>query len=114
MARKKSKSTTSNRQSVTTTAQNRYLIKQILGKWKTQRQAPVTLPPLPNLSIDRVPSRKTPTLLNEQIGRNRLKQPERREVDKIARKETVCKTRPDSKKAQKGAGGSKKFVPWCK
>ena len=111
MARKKR---ASNRQSVTTTAQNRNLIKQILGKWKTQRQIPVTLPPLPNLSIDRVPSRKTPTLLNEQIGRTRLKQPERREVDKIARKETVCKKRPDSKKAQKGAGGSKQFVPWCK
>lgn len=113
MARKK-RNTNNTLTAPRSPAVNRNLIKQILGKWKTQRQVPVTLPPLPNLSIDRVPSRKTPNLLNEQIGRNRLKQPERREVDTIARKETVCKTRPDSKKAQKGAGGSKKFVPWCK
>lgn len=113
MARKKS-NTRNTLTAPRSAAVNRNLIKQILGKWKTQRQAPVTLPPLPNLSIDRVPSRKTPTLLNEQIGRNIRKQPERREVDTIARKELVCKTRPDSKKAQKGGGGSKKFVPWCK
>lgn len=25
----------------------------------------------------------------------------------------VCKERPDSRKARKGSGGSKDFVPWC-
>jgi len=114
MARKKSSSKT------TTTKQNRNLIKQILGRWRTQRKAPVTLPPLPKLSIDqflsndRVPSRKTPILLAEQTGRNRPSQPEKQSVDKIARREKVCKQRPNSKKAQKGTGGSKEFVPWCK
>jgi len=116
MARKKS-SNSSKRNNTTTTKQNRNLIKQILGRWKTQRKAPVTLPPMPNLSIDRVPSRKTPILLNQQTGRkvnNRQTKPEKQSVDNIARRKKVCKQRPDSKKAQKGTGGSKEFVPWCK
>lgn len=25
-----------------------------------------------------------------------------------------CKKRPDSKKARKGGGGSREFIPWCK
>ena len=115
MARKKSNS--SIKKNTTTTKQNRNLIKQILGRWRTQRKAPVTLPTMPNLSIDRVPSRKTPILLNQQTGRkvnNRQTQPDKQSVDKIARREKVCKQRPDSKKAQKGTGGSKEFVPWCK
>jgi hypothetical protein len=98
-------------------AVNRNLVKQILGRWRTQRKAPITLPSLPDLSIDRVPSRKTPILLNQQTGRkvnNRQTQPDKQSVDKIARREKVCKQRPDSKKAQKGTGGSKEFVPWCK
>ena len=34
--------------------------------------------------------------------------------DKARRKKKlVCKERPDSKKASRGTGGSKKFVPWC-
>ena len=116
MARKKS-SGSSKKNNTTTTKQNRNLIKQILGRWRTQRKAPVTLPSMPNLSIDRVPSRKTPILLNQQTGpkvNNRQTQPDKQSVDKIARREKVCKQRPDSKKAQKGTGGSKEFVPWCK
>lgn len=116
MARKKT-SSSSKKNNTTTTKQNRNLIKQILGRWRTQRKAPVTLPSMPNLSIDRVPSRKTPILLNQQTGRkvnNRQTQPDKQSVDKIARREKVCKQRPDSKKAQKGTGGSKEFVPWCK
>ena len=113
MARKKS-SSSSKKNNTTTTKQNRNLIKQILGRWRTQRKAPVTLPPMPNLSIDRVPSRKTPILLTQQTGRKIRSQPDEQSVDKIARREKVCKKRPDSKKAQKGTGGSKEFVPWCK
>ena len=86
----------------------------LVGRWRTQRKAPVTLPPMPNLSIDRVPSRKTPILLIQQTGRKIRSQPDEQSVDKIARREKVCKQRPDSKKAQKGTGGSKEFVPWCK
>ena len=95
-------------------AVNRNLVKQILGRWRTQRKAPITLPSMPNLSIDRVPSRKTPILLTQQTGRKIRSQPDEQSVDKIARREKVCKKRPDSKKAQKGTGGSKEFVPWCK
>lgn len=28
-------------------------------------------------------------------------------------REVHCKRRPDSKKATRGSGGSKRFVPWC-
>lgn len=66
MARKKSSSKT------TTTKQNRNLVKQILGRWRTQRKAPITLPPIPTLSIDRVPSRNNANSYNERIGVNRL------------------------------------------
>ena len=79
MARKKS-SSSNKKNNTTTTKQNRNLIKQILGRWRTQRKAPVTLPSMPNLSIDRVPSRKTPILLNQQTGRkvnNRQTKPEK-------------------------------------
>ncbi len=113
MARKKRTSSSSNK-TTTTTKQNRNLIKQILGRWRTQRKAPVTLPTLPALSIDAVPSAIASTPLKQRRGRERSKQPEKQSVDKIARKEKICKTRPDSKKAQKGTGGSKEFVPWCK
>ena len=117
MARKKSKRNSTQLTASRSAAVNRNLVKQILGRWRTQRKAPITLPSMPNLSIDRVPSRKTPILLNEQTGRkvnNRQTQPDKKSVDKIARSEKVCKQRPDSKKAQKGTGGSKEFVPWCK
>ena len=66
MARKKNSSKT------TTKKQNRNLVKQILGRWRTQRKAPVTLPPMPSLSIDRVPSRNNANSLFERIGVNRL------------------------------------------
>ena len=66
MARKKRNSKT------TTTKQNRNLVKHILGRWRTQRKAPVTLPPMPTLSIDRVPSRNNANSLNQRIGVNRL------------------------------------------
>ncbi len=70
MARKKSSSSKKN--NTTTTKQNRNLVKQILGRWRTQRKAPVTLPPMPTLSIDRVPSRNNANSLIERIGVNRL------------------------------------------
>ena len=34
-------------------------------------------------------------------------------LDKDKTRKT-CKKRPDSRKAQKGGGGSRDFVPWCK
>jgi hypothetical protein len=117
MARKKRNRNTTQLTAPRSAAVNRNLVKQILGRWRTQRKAPITLPSMPNLSIDRVPSRKTPILLTQQTGRkinNRQTQPDKQSVDKIARREKVCKQRPDSKKAQKGTGGSKEFVPWCK
>jgi hypothetical protein len=114
MARKKRNRNTTQLTAPRSAAVNRNLVKQILGRWRTQRKAPITLPSMPNLSIDRVPSRNTPILLTQQTGRNRSKQPEKQSVDKIARREKICKQRPDSKKAQKGTGGSKEFVPWCK
>jgi hypothetical protein len=36
-----------------------------------------------------------------------------RNSPKKAREYPSCKKRPNSKKAAKGNGGSKKFVPWC-
>jgi len=112
MARKKRNSSKKN--NTTTTQQNRNLVKQILGRWRTQRKAPITLPSMPTLSVDAVPSAITARPLVQRKGRNRSTQPEKQSVDKIARRENICKTRPDSKKAQKGTGGSKEFVPWCK
>ena len=114
MARKKRNRNTTQLTAPRSAAVNRNLVKQILGRWRTQRKAPITLPSMPNLSIDRVPSRKTPILLIQQTGRKIRSQPDEQSVDKIARREKVCKQRPDSKKAQKGTGGSKEFVPWCK
>ena len=117
MARKKRNRNTTQLTAPRSAAVNRNLVKQILGRWRTQRKAPITLPSMPNLSIDRVPSRKTPILLTQQTGRkinNRQTQPDKQSFVKIARREKVCKQRPDSKKAQKGTGGSKEFVPWCK
>ena len=117
MARKKRTSNSASRSAAglrTTTKQNRNLVKQILGRWSTQRKAKITLPTLPALSIDAVPSAIAATPLIQRRGRERSKQPEKQSVDKIARREKICKTRPDSKKAQKGTGGSKEFVPWCK
>ena len=117
MARKKPKSSSAPRSAAglrTTKKQNRNLIKQILGRWRTQRKAPITLPTLPALSIDAVPSAIAASGLVQPTGRTRRSQPEKNQsVDKIARREKVCKKRPDSKKAQKGTGGSKAFVPWC-
>lgn len=165
MARKKS-SSSSKKNNTTTTIQNRNLVKQILGRWRTQRKAPITLPPMPTLSIDRVPSRNNANSYNERIGVNRLqrnlntrgqthrgrnssnlplspppfggfggsnKTPHQKNNARNAlnsaennkpkpdknhslktRDDLLCKKRPDSKKAQNGSGGSKKFVPWCK
>jgi len=114
MARKKSKRNTTQLTAPRSAAVNRNLVKQILGRWRTQRKAPITLPSMPNLSIDAVPSAIAATSLIQRRGRERSKQPEKQSVDKIARRESICKQRPDSKKAQKGTGGSKEFVPWCK
>lgn len=161
MARKKRNNTFTAPRSA---AVNRNLIKQILGKWKTQRQAKITLKPFPTLSIDRVPSRnnensnridvnrlqrnlyprgqthrglnknanltpnpspplgglggllKTPHQKNN--ARNALNSADNKSKPETqslkTRDDLVCKKRPDEKKAQKGSGGSKKFVPWCK
>ena len=114
MARKKRNRNTTQLTAPRSAAVNRNLVKQILGRWRTQRKAPITLPTLPALSIDAVPSAIAATPLIQRRGRERSKQPEKQSVDKIARREKICKTRPDSKKAQKGTGGSKEFVPWCK
>ena len=114
MARKKRNRNTTQLTAPRSAAVNRNLVKQILGRWRTQRKAPITLPSMPTLSVDAVPSAITASPLIQRTGRNRSKQPEKQSVDKIARRERICKTRPDSKKAQKGTGGSKEFVPWCK
>jgi len=139
-------------------AVNRSLVKKVLSRWKTQRKPKITLPPLPVLSIDRVPSRsktqsfkrlglertlykigltdrglkqkqfqkhkivgglgvsRPPSKKLEQLvalnsARNEKPKPEDQSSKK---RRDVCKERPDSKKAQKGKGGSKSFVPWCK
>jgi len=114
MARKKRNRNTTQLTAPRSSAVNRNLVKQILGRWRTQRKAKITLPTLPPLSIDAVPSAIAATPLIQRRGLERSKQPEKQSVDIIARREKICKTRPDSKKAQKGTGGSKEFVPWCK
>jgi len=43
-------------------------------------------------------------------GKDKGKHAERRS-SLVARK--TCKSRPDSRKATKGSGGSRAFVPWC-
>lgn len=39
--------------------------------------------------------------------------PDARKSSHKAREALHCKRRPDSKKATRGNGGSKRFVPWC-
>lgn len=39
--------------------------------------------------------------------------PDERKSSEKAREAPHCKKRPDSKKAARGAGGSRRFVPWC-
>ena len=72
MARKKRNRNTTQLTAPRSAAVNRNLVKQILGRWRTQRKAPITLPPMPSLSIDRVPSRNNANSYNERIGVNRL------------------------------------------
>lgn len=40
-------------------------------------------------------------------------EPDKRKSSEKAREVPHCKKRPDSKKATRGSGGSKRFVPWC-
>lgn len=39
--------------------------------------------------------------------------PDDRKSLKKAREALSCKKRPDSKKAARGSGGGRRFVPWC-
>lgn len=43
----------------------------------------------------------------------KLAEPDGRKSSVKAREAIHCKKRPDSKKATRGLGGSKRFVPWC-
>ncbi len=157
--RRKSKKTNNILTAPRSAAVNRGLVKQVLSRWSTQRKAKITLPPLPILSIDRVPSRSKTQSFNKRLGLERTlykvglthrgqkqKQFQKHKIvgglgasrppsikpeqlvalnsarnekpkpeDQSSKKRRdVCKERPDSKKAQKGKGGSKSFVPWCK
>lgn len=40
-------------------------------------------------------------------------EPDGRKSSGKARVAVSCKKRPDSKRAARGSGGSKRFVPWC-
>lgn len=40
-------------------------------------------------------------------------EPDVRKSSEKAREAPHCKKRPDSKKAARGSGGSKRYVPWC-
>lgn len=40
-------------------------------------------------------------------------EPDDRKSSPKARETLKCKKRPDSKRATRGPGGSKRFVPWC-
>ena len=64
------------------------------------------------LGASRPPSKKNAQLVALNSARNEEPKPENQSSKKKTR--DVCKQRPDSKKAQKGKGGSKSFVPWCK
>ena len=57
------------------------------------------------------PLKKNEQLVALNSARNEKPKPEEQSSKK---RRDVCKERPDSKKAQKGKGGSKSFVPWCK
>jgi len=63
------------------------------------------------LGVSRPPSKKPEQLVALNSARNEKPKPEDQSSKK---RRDVCKERPDSKKAQKGKGGSKSFVPWCK
>lgn len=60
-----------------------------------------------------------PSPAETQLHRSKLSlapamaEPDNRKSSHKAREALTCKKRPDSKRATRGKGGSKRFVPWC-
>lgn len=59
-----------------------------------------------------------PSIAEKQRHRSKLSlapvgEPDARKSSEKAREPPHCKKRPDSKRATRGGGGSKRYVPWC-
>lgn len=63
------------------------------------------------LGVSIPPLKKNAQLVALNSARNEKSKPE---TQSSRKRRDICKERPDSKKAQRGKGGSKSFVPWCK